>query len=44
MQVAIRSLAQRTDHTVIESLDNLGLEFDKIPELDEVTLNLLNVD
>jgi hypothetical protein len=45
-----RSLARRTDHTVIESLDavllfliDLGLGFDNVPELDDVILNLLNV-
>ncbi len=39
------------DHTVIEGLDvvllllnNLGLGFDNVPELDDVILNLLNVD
>ena len=39
------------DHAIIEGLDavllllnNLGLGFDNIPELDNVILNLLNVD
>ena len=42
---------QRTDHTIIESLDaillllaDLGLGFDNVPKLDDVILNLLNVD
>jgi hypothetical protein len=50
-RAAVESLAQRTDHTVIESLDavllllaDLGLGFDNVPELDDVILNLLNID
>ena len=51
VQAAVRRLAQRLDHTIIEGLDvvlllltNLRLGFDNIPELDDVILNLLNVD
>ena len=51
IQVAVRRLAQRMDHAVIEGLDvillllaSLGLGFDNVPELDDIILNLLNVD
>ncbi len=51
VQVAVRRLVQWMDHAIIEGLDaallllnNLGLGFDNIPELDNVILNLLNVD
>jgi hypothetical protein len=50
-RAAVGSLAQRADHTVIESLDtvllflaDLGVGFDNVPELDDVILNPLNVD
>ena len=51
IQAAVRRLAQRMDHAVIEGLDvvllllaSLRLGFDNVPELDNIILNLLNVD